>query len=376
MKKIVLLIFIVALILIGVKLIRERQDALATLPQVTPSLRSVNVVYAQFYEDHLTRTFVATLDAKNRVKLASKISSTIETIATLGQNVQKGETIALLDTKEIDHNIAQLEHQITSLNHAKQGLELASQMLEAELLHVKTIHDRNRHLFKIGGISQEAYESSQLSVTQKSLALEQNRKTLEAKNSELQSLQSAYESKKSLRAYYEIKAPYSGTIVQQFEENGAISTPNKPLVELASLEQLVRFSYTGNLTLGDFVEVDGKMGQIKTLLPQTINTLAQAEAVLDSRLSKPLGSLLHVKILGEKIQGFVLPSRALLETQEGSYILALNGVVFEKTPITVIAKRANQIIIKEQISTPIALGSPSSLAALHKYPHIIWNENE
>lgn len=376
MKKILLLVAIVALIFVGVKLVRERQDALANLPQVAPPLRSVNIVYAKAYEGQLARTFVATLDAKERVKLSSKVSSTIESMVVLGQKVQKGETIALLDTKEIDHNIDQLEHQITSLNHAKQGMELTSQILEAELLHVKGIHDRNRHLLEIGGIAEEAYESSALNLKQKSLALEQNQKSIEAKNSELQSLQSTYESKKSLREYYEIKAPFSGIIIQKFEENGGLSAPNKPLVELASLDQLVRFSYTGNLALDDFVEVDGVMGQIKTLLPQTPNALAQAEAVLDSGLSKPLGSLLHVKILGEKIKGFALPPRALLETQDETYVLALNGAIFEKTPVKVIAKTANQIIIKEQISTPIALGSPSSLAALHKHPHVVWNENE
>lgn len=376
MKKIVWLIVIAVFIIMGVHLIGKRKANLATLPTVVASLQAVEVIKARSVKERTERTFVGTLDSEKKTTISTRVSEKVIFIAPYALVVEKGDILVRLDESEMDQMISQSKHQLKAIEHTLQGLLLTGERLRAELAHEQTVHARNNSLFAIGGISKETFDASSLSLKQKELMLQNHLQTYQATKSEYASAEAILASRLSQSEHYTLHAPYDAIVLKQIEEVGSISKPGSPLLELSNMKKVVKFSYTGDLTLGQEVEVEGAVGQITKLLPQTSQLLKEAEASFGNSIEKPLGTLVHVKVFGGIKEGYALPLRALLQENDKSYVLAYTGNYFEKIEVSVILQNSKMVIIEEELKMPIAIGSPSKLAPLHLDPHVRLVSNE
>lgn len=156
---------------------------------------------------------VGTVRAKLRATLEAKVSGRIAQLnVALGDAVQKGQLIAVLEVAEMQAKLAQAE---------------------AMLSQAKTEHERMVNLLEKGAVTQQSYDDA---ATRYEVARASVREV------------------RSVLDYARVTAPFAGVVTHKLAEVGDLATPGRPLVELADPAAL-RFEAAVPETLSRFVGV-------------------------------------------------------------------------------------------------------------------------
>ncbi len=189
MKKIVLFIIIALLIAGGFKLIKEKKD------EISNEKKAFVHTYKplETKDDNTLDNFEiysAKLEAFENPKISTKISGHITKIFEKeNQKVKKGDLLVLIDDLEYKENISQIIH---SLDALKSSIEASMSSLNSLKLDMKLSlkeFETNKKLYKIGGISKDKIDFSEVIYEQKKAKYDSTLKTIESKKNELNSQQ-------------------------------------------------------------------------------------------------------------------------------------------------------------------------------------------
>jgi RND family efflux transporter MFP subunit len=239
------------------------------------------------------------VEAKQNLRISPEINGRIEKIhVEEGERVQKNELLVSLDKSLIRKNIEEVE---TSLDHAR------------------TVYQRQKNLWE-----------QEIGSEIKYLEAKNNKERLERKLSTLQTqLDKA-----------DIKAPVSGTVDKIHFEEGEMTAPAQPLLQLVNFDKLfveaeVSEAHLGKVEVGDTVKVafpalnkEQKervihVGQV--INPNSRTFTVKVELTDRTDLLKP-NVMALIKINDRSIDSaLVIPSHIVQEDAEGEYIYTIDA---------------------------------------------------
>ena len=320
----------------------------------------------------LSNSGPGTLGPRQSVDLAAKISGTIQSIATLGDRVSKGQVLAQLDPTDAQRAVdntqlalskAQTQYystqssQSTSSNQQQQSISNAKGQLttaRAQFATAQANFTANQKLYKIGGISSQTLEDARNSLQQAQIALnnaniglqtaQQNLTGGQTSNDQnLKNLQLAIQQAKlSLQSAKEdfektkVRAPFSGVVSSVSGQVGQTATgPLLTLIDDSAVVIPVQIDETeiGNISLGQKAEVtldaiDGKSfpGKVKSIAPsatvvQNIAVFSVSVEMDNSRLQFKTGMTAEADIIKLDIPNAILvPLRAVTQVRNRGFV--------------------------------------------------------
>lgn len=353
MKAIITVIVIAAIGFAGFKLIQTSKQTVKDVPLVDPVSIRVKVASASTANLEQTRPFLAKLTSKQVAAISSKMSGRIKAVLVKeNQTVKKGDPLLRIDDAEIVSAIkTQEEHLLAQTKDVK---------------FAKDLHKRNKSLFKVGGLSREALEASDVSVTMKEALLEGIRQKIVELEVDLK--------------YLNIKAPFGGTIGTILSREGNLATPGKPLLSINSIERKLNFSYVpGKIAInpGQEVFVKGeKIGQVVNLYSDAENGLAVAEVSVEADLVYPNNSYMTINVVIFSGSGCSVPINALIMTKEGAKLMLYQDEKFAPYSVSVLADNKTHALVEPCPTAPMAVGAAAKLSTLPGHSRVLINRGD
>lgn len=227
-------------------------------------LVTVKTAKAERTDIPLTVTAPATLFPRTQASIAARITAPIRELrARKGDSVQAGQVLALLENRDL---LAQrreaasvvIDAQATlqkaaqgtvpsDLEHARGQLETA----QASFNQAQKIYDKRQDLFKQGAIpsrelllsqTELANAKTNVDVAAKSLDLLKNQsagRDIKIAESRVEQAQARLALIDTQLLYAEIRAPFAGTITDQFQYAGDMANPATPIFTLMDVAVLI-----------------------------------------------------------------------------------------------------------------------------------------
>ena len=196
----------------------------------------------------------------------------------------------------------------------------------------KSVYERDVILYKAGAISQEALERSQS-------LYEGAKAVLNASQESLEGQKKSASASQVQAGYAKILAPFSGVVTKRWSEPGDLAVPGKPIL---TIEKTSSYKVTAQIPQEEIRRVkkgakvylrnaDQSMtASVSRVYPALgKNLLASIEVSLAaSPFGLPSGSTVGLDLVLESINGLIIPENALVKTDRGTFVYALdNGVV-------------------------------------------------
>lgn len=298
MKKIILIILIIAIGFLGVMLIKTKKEEQNNQPTAFIKQEEKQPQNEEKKGDDF-EYFQAKIESLQNPKIATKISGYIQNIrVSENQNVQKGEILVQIDNKEYKESLKQIEYSKKAIkaNIDSLQLSLASLLLDSNL--AKTQYETNQKLYEIGGIAKEKLEISKINYEQKKGKYLSSLEGIKAKEYEQKALDASLVSKEELKDYYTLLSPIDGKVEKIFLDIGDMANPNQPILSLFKEEYKLTFSFASSniKPLQEVYLEDKKIGYIEYISPSSENFLNIANVKLIEKLSISNNSLLLVKV--------------------------------------------------------------------------------
>ena len=203
------------------------------------------------------------IDSREKAVITSKLSAKIASIPVdTGSVVRKGETLVILDGKEIEAQAAQAQAgvEIAQANLARMQAgarpeqiaqaQAAADSAEANYLNIKNNYERNQQLFAAGAVSQAQLENFQTQLSaakaqydsaQNQLAIltkSETRESLNVLQAQVKQAQAALELAQAQLANTTITAPVSGVVSARNINPGELASPGAALLTVVNIDAL------------------------------------------------------------------------------------------------------------------------------------------
>ena len=344
---VVALIAVVALLIKGKGLLKERQEEVASQP--VPAADAVSVPVARPTQGVMNKEvpFLAQVLGDKSIKLSTKLAGYVEEVLVEeSQAVKQGDLLVRIDETELKSNIEALK---TSLAAQKNDAALA-----------KSIYERNIKLYRIGGLAKEQLELSRVGVEMKSSLVENTVQKIAQLEHQL--------------SYLSIQAPFDGVVDAIFLHEGDLAAAGKPILSMSNHKQKLLFSFAPSqkgIIEGQMV-VSGqkKLGEIRAIYPTSTNGLVTAEVALDAPVDLPIGSSMPIRVVTQTHSGCILPDTTVVHKKEGTYLMVYKEQKFVPQKVTVVMHDANRIMVESCPQSWVASASEVKLATLPVYTQV------
>lgn len=234
-----------------------------------------------------------------KAKITSRLIGYIKNLnLKVGQKVKRGQLLFSIDSSDVKSGI----------NKAKAAYAQA----KAGLVDAKLDYSRFEKLYSESSVSKQQFDkiSLQFQVAQQNLA----------------AAEASLSQAKSQVKYANVRAPFSGVVVQKMAVTGDLASPGQPVLILESLNSLsVQAHVAGNLyavlRLGDEVKmlIDGQPKPVKGTIYTLVASADPSTRTHLVKLSLPSikninsGTFVRVIFVTGKRQTMVLPKTAILD---------------------------------------------------------------
>lgn len=348
MIKIIVSIGVVVLIIKAIGLLESRKAEIAN--ETLPSFGSVTVSVIQAKEGTMQNKvpFLAQILSDKSIKLSTKLAGYVEKVfVEEAQKVKKGELLVRVDAIELHSNIDALK---ATLNAQLNELELA-----------KSIYERNKKLFAIGGLAKEQLDISQVSLKVKASIMENTKQKIAQLDHQL--------------SYLQIVAPFDGEIDAIFLHEGDLAASGKTILSMSNAKQKLLFSYApvqGSVIKKeqDVFLKNEHIGYVRSIYTTSVNGLISAEVTLRKKIALPTGSSVNIEVLTKEAKGCMVPSDTLLHKKESTFVMTYLDGTFSPVKVTVEMEDDNHNLISPCPKLPIAQASEVKLAQLPAYENV------
>ncbi len=181
-----------------------------------------------------------------------------------GQNVQIGQTIAVVDTEKLGYQLEQIRANLDEVNVQHRIATTNLRRAQDDHEYAKTKYERYRDLFQKNAASQQALDDLKIAYDRAKTAMESAQQALASIASKEKGLEAQA---KLLRRQINdalVKAPITGTITTRYYDAGETIPPNAPVVEIIDLSKMwakvyVSETYLSRIQIGQpaQVKIDG-----------------------------------------------------------------------------------------------------------------------
>ncbi|MFA6011649.1 MAG: efflux RND transporter periplasmic adaptor subunit [Desulfobacteraceae bacterium] len=364
-KKIIVGIIVVALALIGIMLVKNKQKEIASLPKAQPQPVSVRTAQAEKGALEMLSRQIGEVQPSIKTDVAARITGYILTFSKReGDNVNKGETLATLDDRELADRAAVSEAEISG---GRQKLTGAKSAYETQ----RSVTERDQKLFNMGGISKEALERSRST-------LENVKSSMNALAASVKGLEKNASAAKLQTDYARVKAPFSGIITRRYMEPGDLAVPGKAILALEQTEPVkvvvqIPQELMGKVRQGArvyLVNADKRLAVSVTRVYPALgkNLMGGVEIVLaKSPFGLPSGSTVTVDLVTGNMKGTLIPENALVHTDKGHFVfLVENGGKIRVKTVSFLGSNQGKAVISDELpqGAHLATGQENRLMTL------------
>ena len=218
-----------------------------------------------------------TVRARQSAAIAAKIAADIlEVRVEASDHVQAGQTLILLDRRDLETNLRRAEAARTEAESAVSEIENAIASARASVDLARVTHKRFQDLLAKASVSQQEFDESQARLKSSEAALEMavsKRSQIEARRSQAEAEVGAA---RVALGYATLAAPFAGLVTERKADPGSLAMPGVPLLTLERegnlrLEASIDESRLGLARIGQSVVVEigglnrtvsGRVGEI------------------------------------------------------------------------------------------------------------------
>ncbi len=200
--------------------------------------------------------------ARYSASIAAKIASNIvEVRVQTGDHVQAGQTLILLDRRDLEANLLRSEGARAEAESAIHETESAIAVARANFELARVTHQRFQGLLASASVSQQEFDESQARLRSAEATLEvaaSKRRQIEARRSQVEAEIAAA---RVALGYATLTAPFAALVTERKADPGSLATPGAPLLTLERegnprLEASIDESRLGLVRVGESVEVE------------------------------------------------------------------------------------------------------------------------
>ena len=176
---------------------------------------------------------VGTVRARTAAAIASKVMGYVREVrVAVGDRVRAGQTLVVLDSRDLDAGYRQAEAARNEARSAGPEADNAIAGAKASLDLAQATYKRMKDLLAQDSISSQEFDeaSARLKLAQSGYEMALS------KRSQLQSriaqAEEGFASAEVMRSYAQLSAPFAGTVTQKTVDPGALAAPGAPLLTL------------------------------------------------------------------------------------------------------------------------------------------------
>jgi len=334
-KKIILIVLLLLLAAGGILLLKTRKASLTEAPVAAALPVVVDTISVSPQQITLTLPAMGVVSSDLSTTLSTKVSGRVDQIFKReGDPVRAGELIARIDNSELDAK--------------RRALQAKIEGLDAEISVQRESHQRTLDLFQVGGASLEQKQKEEAAIDRlekERLSLRQNIKEIE-----------------NLSEYARLVSPVAGTLSARLVQVGDLALPGKPLFKIAAADGLYL-----DLRLPSGLEASAIRYKDQRFA-LTAKNQAGASGLREYRAPLPVvtslveGEFLNVDLVLYSGEGVLLPDDVLLSTQGQTWVLVYRDGKAAKTPVTVIRRGSEGVMVKEDLTgVTLLLAKPDIL---------------
>ena len=344
-KNILIGIIVVVVILIGWQVIKKIKSGQGSSFQNTAVPIAVEIAEVRKSSIQDVGKFTGTLIPRSQFMVAPKVSGRLEKLmVNIGDWVQRGQLIAILDDEEYSQQVHQAEADLlvaqANLEESKTSLDVA----ERELERVQELHQK--------GISAD----SELDAAKGAFATQEAR--YKVAMAQVSNREAALESANIRLSYTQIKVSWDEgsdrrVVGERLVHEGALLSPNEPIISILEINPLLAVIH---ITDKDYFRVEkgqtaiissnalpnklvsGKIERIAPLLQETSRSARiEIEIPNQEALLKP-GMFVNVEIEYKAIDNAtVVPVSSLVnrDNRQGIFLVDIENKVAKFVPVTV-----------------------------------------
>ncbi|NBD10495.1 MULTISPECIES: efflux RND transporter periplasmic adaptor subunit [Corallococcus] len=312
----------------------------ASAPPATPAaapdkpVPAVKVVAARGVQASQSEEVTGTLYPAQGLQVGFEVGGRLETVrAQKGQTVKKGDVLAQLNAEIVDAQVA--------------GAEAAVAAAEAAASMAKDAADRTEQLSAGGGVSEQQHKNAVA-------AAAQAQAQVLATKAQLAQVRAS-------RRRHDLKAPFSGTLIEAPDQTGATVGPGSPLFTLEQLDTLTFRTTVAEsarallkpgvkvrvAALGNGASTDEAV--VRTILPSADPTTRRIPVELtvpnaDGRFVAHTLARAVLK-LGEARDAQLLPTTAL-SSSNGDHVLIVSDGALQRVDVQVLERRDREVVVR------------------------------
>ena len=300
-KKIFIILILIVIVFFAIKLIKDKKTSIKNEEVAYKSVLQITKEQKVENKENDFIEYLAKFEAAQTPKITTKISGYIENILVEENSmIKKGDLLIKIDSKEFDESLKQLSYLIQSAKYSLTSLEKNTSVELLDMDVSTKQYKTNQKLFDAGAISQDKLDSSNINTQSKQAKYNSTINLVKAKQSEIQSLESQYNSKVQQKNYYTISSPIDAIVEEISQDIGDLTNPSLAIIKLVGLEQKLTFAFASKDIKENqkvFIE-DKEIGYIDFIYPSAQNFLNIANINLTTKLENKLNSniLIQVKI--------------------------------------------------------------------------------
>ena len=294
--------------------------------------------------------------ARYSAAIAAKIAANIlEVRVQTGDHVQAGQTLIVLDRRDLEANLRRSEAARAEAESAIDETESAITAARANFELTRVTHKRFQELLANTSVSQQEFDESQARLRSAEATLEMaasKRRQLGARRSQAEAEIAAA---RVALDYATLTAPFAALVTERKADPGSLSTPGAPLLTLERegnprLEASIDESRLGLVRVGETVavEIDGLNRTVTGRVAEVVPSVDAATRSLIVKIDLPAVPGLRSGMFGRagfaagKRGALLVPQSAVLERGQIRSVYVVEGDTARLRLVTLGEERDDQ----------------------------------
>ncbi|WP_457668103.1 efflux RND transporter periplasmic adaptor subunit [Thiolapillus sp.] len=330
-KWMIWLIVIVAVVIVGIRVISNKKAALSRIPAAKIYAIVAPTQVARKSSIQLTVPYLAEVRSDSDVDIASKVTSRVNMIVPIGTVVKRGDVIVKLDAAEL---LARKKGLQLKVSEVKNQIKAKY----ADLKNLKRVHEHTRELLASQVIPKDKFDTE-------SANIESLQATIAGMKNKAAALEQNIQEIEDSLTYTRIQAPMDGVVSKTYVAEGGIASSGKHLLSLAGGDgkRLV-------VRVPDDVKPAALLMKSADrpcpLLPlnSTFNGLDEYSCQMRTDLAA--GNRVAVRLMVFSGEGFLLPFNAVLELNGKHQVLIVQGDQASPKSVQIRGEGSQGLVVK------------------------------
>ena len=354
MKRILLILMVIAVIVGGLILVRHRKAQLNDIPIPYSPAAVFQVHEITHGKLPVTESYSGTIIAEQTVDIVPQIQGQIFSIScSEGDTFLKNDILVRIDDREILQQIRTIEADIRRIKS------------EFKLNHASYV--RNKNLIEQSIISQQSMDEIEA-------ALNQSKHHLE-------SIESQLDVARTKLSYTLFKAPFDGVVLRQNQEINDMAMPGKSILQIENSEKGYKVivnipaRHVTKLSKGSGARLISGQKEINTVISKIYPSadpashLGIAEIHLPMRqFGLPSGAAIRVEITVDEPEGLIAPIFAVLHQKDSDIVYQLkHDNTVDPVRIHIIGWPTDRVVFSANLNKgdKVVVADESRLLSLH-----------